>query len=42
MNGITINDKQCIFIATDEDVDCGQSDIRECYIMYKPFHIYAY
>lgn len=42
MNEITINDKQCIFIATDEDVYCIQSNIYECNIMYKPFYIYAY
>ena len=29
MNGITINDKQYIFIATSRDVDCDQCDLNE-------------
>ena len=29
MNGITINDKQYIFIATSRDVDCDQCDLDE-------------
>lgn len=29
MNGITINDKQYIFIETREDVDCDKCDLND-------------
>lgn len=29
MNGITINDKQYIFIATSRDVDCDKCDLND-------------
>ena len=32
MNGITINDKQYIFLKTDKSVDCDKCDLDENYV----------
>ena len=43
MNGITINDKQYIFIATSEDIDCDidlnkAGDICKCSVICRSFY----
>jgi len=41
MNGITIKDKQYIFIATSEDIDCDLNefgDICKCSVICRSFY----
>ncbi len=45
MNGITINNKQYIFIETSEDVDCNKCDLNDkimCSVICSHFHNLIY
>lgn len=44
MNGITINNKQYIFLETDDGVDCGNCDLNvddicKCSVICDSFHL---